>query len=91
MASFLVIRHKVKDFAAWKKAYDLHQPSRQQAGLTERHLLRGADDPNQVIMLFEARDLQKAREFIASPDLRDAMARAGVADKPDLYFLNSAQ
>jgi hypothetical protein len=40
-------------------------PARQKAGLKELHLLRNADDPNEVILLFEADDLQKAREFAA--------------------------
>jgi hypothetical protein len=38
--------------------------------------------------LFEAEDVQKAREFGNSSDLREAMQRAGVVDKPDIYFLN---
>jgi hypothetical protein len=53
----------------------------------EEHLLRNADDPNEVILLFEADDLQKAKEFAASADLREKMQEAGVVDKPDIYFL----
>jgi hypothetical protein len=59
----------------------------QKAGLKELHLLRNADDRNEVILLFEADGLQKAREFAASADLRERMQEAGVVDKPDIYFL----
>jgi hypothetical protein len=52
------------------------------------HLLRNIDDPNEVIILFELEDLQKAREFSASSDLRERMQEAGVVDKPDIYFLS---
>jgi len=38
--------------------------------------------------LFEAKDVQKAQEFGNSPDLREAMQKAGVVDKPDIYFLS---
>jgi hypothetical protein len=38
--------------------------------------------------LFEAEDLQKAKEFGASAGLREAMQNAGVVDKPDIYFLS---
>jgi hypothetical protein len=31
---------------------------------------------------------KKAQAFAASPDLREAMDRAGVIDKPDVYFLS---
>jgi len=53
----------------------------------EEHLLRNTDDPNEVILLFEAADLQKAKEFAASSDLRERMQQAGVIDKPGIYFL----
>ena len=56
----MLIRHKVADFAKWKPVYDAHAPSRQKAGLKEEHLLRSADDPNEVILLFSAEDLDKA-------------------------------
>jgi hypothetical protein len=50
-------------------------------------LLRNTDNQNEVILLFEAKDLPKAKEFAASADLREAMQGAGVVDKPDIYSL----
>ena len=50
MASYMVVRHKVRNFPEWKAGYDAHLPKRVEAGLTEKHLLRGADDPNEVIL-----------------------------------------
>jgi heme-degrading monooxygenase HmoA len=83
-----LVRHKVADFSKWKSVYDSHLPARQKAGVSEMHLLRNIDDPNEVIILFELEDLQKAREFSASSDLRERMQEAGVVDKPDIYFLS---
>jgi hypothetical protein len=83
----VLIRSKVQDFAKWKGKYDEHLNVREAAGLTERYLLRNADNPNEVIMLFEASDLDKARALASSSDLRQRMQEAGVADKPDIYFL----
>jgi hypothetical protein len=83
----MLVRHKVADFAKWKAAYDAHGSARQNAGLKEEHLLRNVDDPNEVILLFSAEDLEKAKAFSASDDLRQAMQKAGVTDKPDVYFL----
>jgi hypothetical protein len=87
--AFLLIRHRVKDFRAWKTGYDAHQPKRTEAGLTEKYLLRGADDANEVVLLFEAQDLDRAKVFAASADLREKMQEVGVIDKPDIYFLNN--
>jgi len=86
--AFLLIRHKVSDFDTWKTGYEDHQPKRAEAGLTEKYLLRGADDANEVVALFEAQDLDRAKEFVASADLRETMQKVGVIDEPDIYFLN---
>jgi heme-degrading monooxygenase HmoA len=83
----MLIRHRVADFAKWKPVYDAHASAREKAGLKEIHLLRNLDDPNEVILLFSVEDIDKAKAFAASDDLRTAMQRAGVSDKPDVYFL----
>jgi hypothetical protein len=88
MASYLLIRHKVRDFSEWKRGYDAHLPKRTEAGLTEKHLLRGAGDANEVVLLFQVKDLSKAKAFAESADLRQTMQNVGVLDKPDIYFLN---
>jgi hypothetical protein len=87
--AFLLIRHKVRDFKSWKTGYDGHRPKRTEAGLTEKYLLRSSDDANEVVILFEAQDLKRAKAFAASADLREKMQEVGVVDKPDIYFLES--
>jgi hypothetical protein len=84
----LLVRHKVSDFAKWKSAYDTHAPARHEGGLKEEHLLRNLDNPNEVILLFAVKDLEKAKAFAGSANLREAMQAAGVVDKPDIYFLD---
>lgn len=89
MSSFMLVRHKVRDFSEWKRGYDGHLPKRVEAGLTERYLLHGNPDPNEVVILFETRDLDRARRFAPSPELKERMQEVGVVDKPDIYFLDS--
>jgi hypothetical protein len=88
MASYMLIRHKVRTFSEWKRGYDAHLPKRVEAGLTEKYLLRGENDPNEVVLLFEAQDLKRAKTFAESTELKEAMQKVGVVDKPDIYFLN---
>lgn len=85
--SYLLVRHKVADFSKWKLAYDDHLRAREEAGLKEAHLLRNIDNPNEVVLLLEAEDVQKARDFAASSDLQERMQQAGVIDRPDACFL----
>ncbi len=87
MLTYVLIRHKVRDFSVWKPAYDAHLSKRIEAGLTEQHLFRGATDANEVILLFEAKDFGRAKAFFESADLRETMEKAGVIDRPDIYFL----
>ena len=56
---YVLARHKVADFAKWKRIYDSHLPARQKAGLKELHLLRNADDSNVLPLMhmrIEARE-----------------------------------
>jgi hypothetical protein len=85
---YLLVRSKASDFSKWKPEYDAHLAARQKARLKQEYLLHNLDDPNEIILLFEAEDVQKAREFVNSSDLREAMQKAGVVDKPDFYFLS---
>jgi hypothetical protein len=87
MNGYVLVRHKVSDFTTWKKAYDGDASRRAEAGLTEKYLLRGAAAPNEVVIFFEAQDIGRAQAFAESPGLRETMQKAGVVDKPDIYFL----
>ena len=49
--------------------------------------MRNAEDPNELVILLEWDSLDNARQFANADKLREAMQRAGVADQPDVYFL----
>jgi hypothetical protein len=40
-------------------------------------------------VVFDTKDTKTAKNFAASPDLRETMAKAGVMDDPTIYFLES--
>ena len=50
-----------------------------------RHKVR---DYGQVVA-FDTKDTKVAKEFASSPDLKEAMIKAGVEDMPTIYFLES--
>jgi hypothetical protein len=85
--AFILIRHKVRDFSRWKRAYDAHVPARRKAGLRQKALLRGARNPREVVILFQAGSMKKAKGFTSSASLRKAMKAAGVVGKPEISFL----
>ena len=83
----LLIRHHVEDYDSWKAVFDEHELTRRANGSQGGRLFRDASDPNEVLLLLEWDDLERARLFADSDDLREAMARSGVTDQPDIWFL----
>ena len=83
----MIIRHKVKDFAAWKKAFDGHAGAQKAAGLTNPRVFRSIDDRTETIILFDMQDVAKAKAFRSSADLKSTMQSAGVLDQPTVFFL----
>jgi hypothetical protein len=74
----LSIHHKVKDYASWRKGYDEHEKSRVSAGVTNGKVFRSAEDPNDILIVLDVADVAKARTWLAAPDLKTAMDKAGV-------------
>ena len=88
---YIYVHHTVEDYGKWKAAFDAHAPLRKAGGSTENiNILRNADDPNDLTVLIGWSDLQKARAFSQSPELRAAMAQAGVTSQPTVRFLEAA-
>ena len=87
----LLIRHTVRDYPTWKAVFDEHETTRRANGSQGGRLFRSAADPNEVLLLLEWDDLERARLFADSDDLREAMARAGVTDRPDIWFLEDVE
>ncbi len=88
---YMLVRHKVKDYAKWKPIYDGHAATRKASGSKGAHLFRNSDNLNEMIILFEWDDLGNARKFAQSEDLIKTMQKAGVSDKPDIYFLDEIE
>lgn len=89
--SYLFVRHKIADYDKWKKAFDDHAEVREDAGSEGGKLFRNSDDPNEVMIFFEWKDLESAKKFAQSPNLKEVMQEAGVMDKPDIYHLEKIE
>lgn len=87
----VVVRHKVKDYATWKKAFEDHAGAQRAAGLTNPRVYRSADNHNEAVVLFDAKDIASARTLASSPDLKSTMQAAGVTDQPTIYMLEEAR
>ena len=89
--AYLLVHHKVKDFAVWKPLFDQDAAHRKATGSKGGLLFKSADDPNDIFILFEWQSQEEARAFTSSVDLKDTMSRAGVVGMPDIHFLDRVE
>jgi quinol monooxygenase YgiN len=83
----MVIRHKVKDYDAWKVGFDNALGIRKAGGEKSFRIFQLADDRNDIVAIFEWDSFDNAKKFISTPELREAMEKAGVAEEPKVNFL----
>jgi hypothetical protein len=83
----MLVKHKVENFKRWKTLFDDHSDSRKKAGLTDLYVLRDVNDPENVFVICEVKNLAKAQDFINSKGLQDVLKKSGVVDMPAVYFL----
>ena len=86
----LLIRHTVQDYSDWKAVFDEQEDLRRANGSQGGRLFRSTES-GEVLVLLEWDDLERARLFADSDDLREALARAGVTDRPDIWFLEDVE
>ena len=71
----LQIEHRVRDFDAWKQAFDADPIGREQGGVRGYRVYRSIDDPNYVAVDLEFDSSSEAEDFRAA--LRSLWGRAG--------------
>ena len=88
--AYMFVRHSVKDFDAWKSVFDSVSDLRKRNGEISYQILRQDNGSSNIFALFEWDNLDNARKYAASPELKEAMQRAGVTSKPEILFLEEA-
>jgi hypothetical protein len=82
----LMVKHKVKDWDAWKKVFDSDKQARIDAGLTDRVIAYTIGDNHSVTLVFAVADIDKAKAFGNSKELKDKMKEGGVEGPPSMFF-----
>lgn len=90
--TWVVVTHKVKDFDAWLKVFDGEgTAARAEQGLYDAVMARDVDDPNTVMLVFDIKDLEKAKKAMMSEDKKKLMMSAGVEGVPSIEFYHDAE
>lgn len=85
--TYLAVQHKVRDYKSWKEVFDKFAETRRSGGEKSYHIMRTEKDPNNLYLMFQWDNLDHARKFFDSPELKDTMKKAGVVDTPTINFL----
>ncbi len=86
----LYVHHKVKDYVAWRKVFDDLTSMRTGYGCTGHKVFQSANDPTEITILTEWKNLDQAKTYATSNDLKEGMKAAGVISQPDVMFLADA-
>ena len=86
----LFVRHKVADFATWKKAYDAFDAERSGMGVTGQAVYQLDGDPSDVTATHDFATVEAAKTFATSARLREVMVAAGVQGEPTIWFTTRA-
>jgi quinol monooxygenase YgiN len=83
----VLIRHRVSKYDEWKEAFENFADVRKSAGEVSYQVMQHEEDSDNLYVLFEWDTVDKAREFLGSTRLRDAMQSAGVTETPEIQIL----
>jgi hypothetical protein len=86
MATKVSVAHKVRDYDVWRSAFDGHAAVREQHGLTNAEVYRGADDPNNILIVMDAPSREALLGFVSDPSLKTTMENGGVISEPTVVI-----
>ena len=86
MATKVSVAHEVRDYDVWRPGFDGHAAVRKEHGLTNAEVYRGADDPNNILVVLDAPSREAVLGFIADPSLKTTMENIGVIGEPTVVI-----
>jgi hypothetical protein len=80
----------VRDVDTWDRVFLEEADTRRANGSRRERQFRSARDDGELWLFLEWDDLFRAELFVRSDELRAALIRADVVDRPDYWYLNDA-
>jgi heme-degrading monooxygenase HmoA len=86
----MYVHHEVADYAAWRKAYDGLASVQKKNGVIAQSVWQSVDDPNEVTVTHDFKTAEKAKAWLALPDLKAAMEKGGVKGEVRVWVTRQA-
>lgn len=87
---YSLVRLKIADYAKFKPVFDQVSAVRKAHGSKGGTLFREVDSSDEVTVLLEWDNLENARKFYQSEDIKKALQKSGNI-KIDVYYLNKIE
>ncbi len=89
--TYVMVLHHVEDYDRWKPVFDGDSVTRKDRGSKGAFILRNNDDPNHLVVLTEWENLENAKNFVESEELKNTMVKAGVIGRPAVFYLEEIE
>lgn len=83
----VLVHHQVADYNNWRSVFDAALDFRHKGGECSCRIFRKTGNPNDLTLLFEWEDIERAKHYMSSEELRDKMHQAGVVGVPEIQYL----
>jgi hypothetical protein len=84
----MIVRLRTKDYYDWRKLFDQTENVRKSVGLSNARIFRGVHDGNDLVLVMDAADMAKARQYAVSPARKQLLARSDVIGTPEVTFVD---
>jgi hypothetical protein len=85
----MMLSCKVANFDAWLKTYNASDAVREKGGIIGHAASQSLDDPSNAVVYHQAESFDTLKTFVASPELKEAMEKAGVIGAPQVSYMTS--
>jgi hypothetical protein len=85
--NYLIVKHRVEDFDTWHEVFHSNEHMLAESGFGKMEILRGAFEPNLVVVILEVKDQAKAKAFTSSQGALDSANLGGVIGNPESCWL----
>ena len=87
---YALVQITFEDYEKWREVFEEAVSLRESYGSIGVQIFRRVDRPNEVVILGEYEDLERAGQLFQSQEFREATRRAGVVGRPEVSFLDEA-
>jgi quinol monooxygenase YgiN len=82
----LAIEQRVRDFGAWRAAFEGQRPVQERHGMTGYTVYRNEEDPDSFLLVAEFRHGAALQAYLREPSFTEVMREGGGGPEPKVRF-----